>query len=148
MTTILERTEDVRAVRAALDVWAAAMAAKDTGGVLEQLTHDCVQFSLAPPLIAEEDLSGEGLARWFAGWDGPLGFDQHGLVIETGGDIALAHGLTNLRAVARGGERVDLWFRQTLGLRREGGRWRISHSHESVPFYMDGSFKAAVDLRP
>jgi hypothetical protein len=25
---------------------------------------------------------------------------------------------------------------------------KIAHEHESVPFYMDGSFKAAVDLTP
>lgn len=26
--------------------------------------------------------------------------------------------------------------------------WRIVHQHESTPFYMDGSFTAAVDLTP
>jgi hypothetical protein len=26
--------------------------------------------------------------------------------------------------------------------------WKIVHEHESVLFYMDGSFKAAVDLKP
>ena len=24
----------------------------------------------------------------------------------------------------------------------------IVHEHESVPFYMDGSFRAAIDLKP
>jgi ketosteroid isomerase-like protein len=43
---------------------------------------------------------------------------------------------------------TDLWFRLTLGLRSIGGRWKLLHEHESVPFYMDGSYKAAVDLRP
>jgi PhnB protein len=46
------------------------------------------------------------------------------------------------------GEQVDLWFRATVGLRKIGGRWRITHEHESVPFYMDGSYRAAVDLKP
>ena len=27
-------------------------------------------------------------------------------------------------------------------------QWKIMHEHSSVPFYMDGSFKAAVDLKP
>ena len=26
--------------------------------------------------------------------------------------------------------------------------WKITDDHASVPFYMDGSFKAAVDLKP
>lgn len=38
--------------------------------------------------------------------------------------------------------------RVTLCLRRVGSAWMIVHEHESVPFYMDGSFRAAVDLQP
>jgi PhnB protein len=26
--------------------------------------------------------------------------------------------------------------------------WKIAHEHDSVPFYMDGSFKASIDLTP
>jgi PhnB protein len=46
------------------------------------------------------------------------------------------------------GTAVDLWFRGTLVLRRTDGGWKIVHEHESVPFYMDGSFGAAIDLAP
>jgi hypothetical protein len=31
-------------------------------------------------------------------------------------------------------------------LRRVDGRWRIVHDHSSVPFYLDGSYRAAVEL--
>ena len=55
-------------------------------------------------------------------------------------------------AVKRAGidhwEKVDLWVRCTAGLSRRGGAWKITHQHTSVPFLMDGSFKAAVDLKP
>ena len=37
------------------------------------------------------------------------------------------------------GERVDLWFRSTVGLRRTAVGWQITHEHDSMPFYMDGS---------
>ena len=117
--------------------------------MLAHAAPGCVQFTLAPPLVAtEEDLSREGLDAWFSTWDGRLGFDLYDLVVETGGDLALAHGLANLRGTKLDGDEADLWYRLTLGLRREGGRWRISHVHESVPFHMDGSFRAATDLRP
>jgi PhnB protein len=46
------------------------------------------------------------------------------------------------------GEKVDMWLRETFCFRRLGGQWKITHQHESVPFYMDGSYKAAVDLKP
>jgi ketosteroid isomerase-like protein len=38
--------------------------------------------------------------------------------------------------------------RQTLGFRKVAGTWKIAHEHTSVPFYMDGSDTAAVDLEP
>jgi ketosteroid isomerase-like protein len=40
------------------------------------------------------------------------------------------------------------WLRITRTLARMAGDWRITHEHESVPFHMDGSFRAAVDLEP
>jgi ketosteroid isomerase-like protein len=46
------------------------------------------------------------------------------------------------------GDSFDLWFRATVCLRKLGGTWWITHEHKSTPFYMDGSFKAAVDLQP
>ena len=36
----------------------------------------------------------------------------------------------------------------TLGFRKIDDEWTITHEHSSVPFYMDGSFKAAIDLKP
>ena len=42
----------------------------------------------------------------------------------------------------------ELWFRSTVCFRRENGDWRITHVHDSTPFHMDGSFRAALDLKP
>jgi PhnB protein len=33
-------------------------------------------------------------------------------------------------------------------LAKKDGGWKAMHEHLSVPFYMDGSKKAAVDLKP
>jgi PhnB protein len=43
---------------------------------------------------------------------------------------------------------MDIWIRATVCLRRIEGEWKIAHEHTSVPFYMDGSARAAVDLKP
>ena len=40
------------------------------------------------------------------------------------------------------------WIRLTLCFRKIGGVWKVTHEHTSVPFTMDGSLKAAVDLTP
>jgi hypothetical protein len=59
-----------------------------------------------------------------------------------------SHGLTHLTGTKTDGTRVDLWFRSTTGLRRTAAGWQITHEHDSTPFYMDGSDRAATDLRP
>ena len=41
-----------------------------------------------------------------------------------------------------------MWMRSTLAFRRAGGAWKIAHGHSSVPFRMDGSYRAATDLQP
>jgi PhnB protein len=71
---------------------------------------------------------------------GPVGYEIRDLAVTAGGDVAFCHSRTQL-----GGA---LWFRSTLGLRKTGGAWRITHEHNSTPFYMDGSDKAALDLQP
>jgi ketosteroid isomerase-like protein len=69
-------------------------------------------------------------------------------LIEAGDDVAFCHGLTHMTGTKTDGELVDLWFRSTVGLRRTAAGWQITHEHDSTPFYMDGSGRAATDLRP
>ena len=38
--------------------------------------------------------------------------------------------------------------KRTACFRRDRGRWRIAHLHNSVPFAMDGCDKALLDLKP
>jgi PhnB protein len=64
--------------------------------------------------------------------------------VEVAGDLAVAYGLTRMGD----GAAFELWYRTTLVLRETDGRWQVVHAHESTPFLMDGSFRAAVDLTP
>jgi hypothetical protein len=43
---------------------------------------------------------------------------------------------------------TDVWVRVTACRRKINGKGLITHEHVSVPFYMDGSYRAAVDLKP
>jgi ketosteroid isomerase-like protein len=40
-----------------------------------------------------------------------------------------------------------MWFRETVGYRRMGARWKVTHQHSSVPFDMVTG-KPLLDLRP
>ena len=81
-------------------------------------------------------------------WKGPLGYELRDLEIVTGDGVAFSHSLNHLTGTRKGGETSDVWFRSTFGFRKVDGEWKIVHEHESVPFLMDGSDKAALDLKP
>lgn len=134
-------------IHALVEEHAAALRRKDARGVVACHAADPVLFSLAPPLRVDQP-GPEGLDGWFATWDGPIGYEIHDLRIAADGDVGFCHGLARMTGTKTDGVTVDLWFRITLGLRRTAEGWAIVHEHESVPFYMDGSLRAAVDLKP
>lgn len=137
-------------IRAVIDERTAAIRAGDAARAVAVLAHDLVAFELAPPLALGPEAARDeaGLAAWLAAWEGPVEIEIRELHIETGGDVGWSRSLNRLRGTLRGGREVDMWMRSTLAFRREGGAWKIAHGHSSVPFRMDGSFRAATDLKP
>jgi len=109
-----------------------------------------VHFTLAPPLqyAGTRALDREGVQDWFDGFAGEIGYEIRELRITAGGSVGFSHSLNRMTGEKRDGEKVDLWFRHTLGFRKLRGEWKVVHEHESVPFYMDGSGRAALDLEP
>ena len=138
---------DTAQVRTVIDSWLAALRDKDAEGVVRHGAEGIVQFSLAPPLTSDE-AGPYGLKSWFKTWQGPIGYELRELEIVAGDGVAFSHSLNHMTGTRTSGEKTDVWFRSTLGFRKIDGAWKIVHEHESVPFYMDGSLKAAVDLKP
>ncbi len=134
-------------IRAMLEEWANAIRAKDAEGIVSHHAEAFIHFSLAPPLLSTASDT-KGLNAWFDTWEGPLGYEIRDLSFTMGDGVAFCHSLNRLSGTKVGGGKNSVWLRQTLGFRKIGGKWKIAHQHESVPFYMDGSFKAAVDLKP
>ncbi|TCU09922.1 YybH family protein [Rhizobium sullae] len=126
---------------------ASAIGDKNAKDALTYETEDSVEFSLAPPLVYHGK-DEAGLQDWFDTWEGPIGSDVHDAKLTVGGDVAFWSGLLHMTGTKTDGAEVDLWFRQTLGLVKRDGRWLVAHQHASVPFAMDGSERALVDLKP
>ncbi|GAA1076454.1 YybH family protein [Nocardiopsis composta] len=141
---------DEAEIRRLLEERAAAMRAKDVQASLARIAPDVVTYELAPPLRYAGDQARDpgGLQEWYDSFTGPVGIESRDLKVFVGGNVAFCHGLALLTGERAGGEKSRVWFRETVGLRRTGGRWEIVHAHASVPLYMDGSGKAALDLEP
>lgn len=152
MTDISTATVTDAEILAILDERAAAHAARDAQRMIATCTDGAVRYTLAPPLQQGPETpygTPEGLQAWLATFDGPVLIEYRDPVVTADGDVAFVHALTQMTATPAGAPgSFSFWFRSTFGLRRIDGTWRITHQHESTPFHMDGSFRAATDLLP
>jgi ketosteroid isomerase-like protein len=60
--------------------------------------------------------------------------------------VAFSHSLNHVTGENRNGP-VDGWVRVTVGYRKAGGNWLITHEHISMPFDMKTG-KVPTDLKP
>ncbi|WP_166647414.1 YybH family protein [Prosthecobacter fusiformis] len=140
-------TRDESAIRAELEAWSESIRHKDVEGVLSHFADQTVRFFLAPPLETETPLR-DNLESWFRTFNGNLCYEIRQLVVTESAGLACTNSLNRITGTKQDGQKTNLWFRQTLVLRFIEERWRIIHIHESVPFYMDGTYRAAADLQP
>jgi len=139
--------DDLAAIDAILGDRTNALFGKVADLAVKHFADDIVTYSLAPPL-AYVGPSKDNLQAWFGTWDGPISWTMRDLTVDISGDLAVVHGIAHMTGTKTDGAKVDLWFRQTDCFGRIDGVWKITHEHTSVPFHMDGSFKAAVELKP
>jgi ketosteroid isomerase-like protein len=127
-----------------------ATARGDAAGVVAVMADDIVAYDLPPPLEVRGAAAYEasGLEQWFATWDGGVTVALADPTVLVAGDLAVVFGLSRMRGVKRGAGPLDQWSRRTVVLQRRADGWRMVHDHGSFPMLMDGSDKAATDLRP
>lgn len=144
------RISDEREIRALIHNMTNSLRKKNADGVVSAFAENSVMFVLAPPLqfVTGKNSPGRnGVEEWLSTWKGEIGYETRDSHISIGDDVAFCHGLNRLSGSKKDGESVDMWMRETLGLCKIDGEWKITHQHQSVPFYMD-SGKAALDLKP
>jgi uncharacterized protein (TIGR02246 family) len=142
----MNATSDRAQLEALFQRLVAAHAARDADAIVGAYAPDAVIYDLSPPL-GRRGINRDTIAAWLAGWDGPIQIDARDVDLTVSGDMAFSSALNRMRG-RQNGEDQDIWFRTTMCLRKMNGRWQIVHDHSSVPFYMDGSDRAALDLKP
>ena len=143
------KSRDAAQIREMMDLWVKAVRAKDVSGVMFNYAPDILLFDLAPPLSCRgADAYRKNWQEWFTSWQGPIGYEIRDLSITVGDDVAFSHSLNRISGTRTNGETTDVWVRATACLCKINDKWLIVHGHFSVPFYMDGSDKAALDLKP
>jgi uncharacterized protein (TIGR02246 family) len=142
-------TGDEAEIRAIIEDYGEGLRNRDADRCVAHYADDILQFDLAPPLeYRGKETARKHLSEWFKTFSSPIEVEISGLKISAGADTAFAHVLNHISGTSTNGQKNDHWVRVTIGFRKIDGKWLVTHEHVSVPFYMDGSLRAALDLKP
>ena len=126
---------DESEIRALIERWADAVHAGNMDDVLADHADDIVMFDVPPP---EDGVRGIQAYRetWppFFEWQRQgAAFEIVSLEVTAGADVAFAHALLRCGTDEELRKDPANRLRLTIGLRKEGGRWVVSHEHHSFP---------------
>ncbi len=138
-----ERSAEIMAV---LDALKKGLHDRNSEAVMALYAKDAVIYDLDPPLAQTPDEA--HIALWLSSWGGPITRTTRDVAVKFSGNTAVLHGLTHMSAPMHNGEMAAWWMRTTMLIEKHDAGWLIAHEHNSVPFYMDGSSLAALDLVP
>jgi uncharacterized protein (TIGR02246 family) len=124
---------DEQQIRDLIERWATAVHEGDMAAVLADHAPDILMFDVPPP---EQGVRGidayrdtwPGFFEWQA--SGAV-FEIESLVVTAGADVAFASALLRCGTPEELKREPEQRLRLTLGLRKAGGRWTVSHEHHS-----------------
>jgi uncharacterized protein (TIGR02246 family) len=128
-------TDDETRIRTLIERWAAAVHAGDLEAVLADHADGIVMFDVPPP-----DDGVRGIDAYRATWPPFFEWQRQGasfeivdLDVTASDDVAFAHALLRCGMPAELEAEPDRRLRLSIGLRKAGGRWVVTHEHHSFP---------------
>jgi uncharacterized protein (TIGR02246 family) len=128
-------TEDERQIRTLVERWAEAVHAGDMETVLAHHADDIVMFDVPPPYEGVRGI-GDYRETWppFFEWQARgASFEITELEVVASEDVAYAFALLRCGTPEELRANPANRLRLTLGLRKAGGRWVVTHEHHSFP---------------
>jgi uncharacterized protein (TIGR02246 family) len=127
--------DDVTEIRQLIERWADAVHAGDLETVAADHADDIVMFDVPPP---EQGVRGIGAYRdtWppFFEWQRQgASFEIVELDVTAGDDVAFAWALLRCGTPEELERDPGNRLRLTIGLRKDAGRWIVTHEHHSFP---------------
>jgi len=148
LTTPPKSTPQAAEIRALIDNRIAAVRTRDVSVSMPNVAPDILSFDVVNPLqYVGADAQRKRAEQWLASFQGPIGYEIQDLRITASDDVAFSHGLSHVSATKADGGTLDMWWRTTICFRKIGGKWTITHEHNSVPFDVETG-KASLGLKP
>jgi uncharacterized protein (TIGR02246 family) len=122
-------------IRALIERWASAVHNGDLDTVLADHADDIVMFDVPPPYDGVRGLDAyrQTWPPFFEGQAGGALFEIESIDITAGSEVAFAFALLRCGSQQELAENPLLRIRLTVGLRKQQGRWVVTHEHHSFP---------------
>ena len=123
---------DEQAVRSLVEAWALAAHRGDLPTLLLDHDPDIVMFDVPPPEDGVRGIAAyEDTWPGFFRWQENATFDVLSLDVVAGNDVAFAYGLLRCGTPEENAAHPERRLRLTVGLRKRGDRWTVTHEHHS-----------------
>jgi ketosteroid isomerase-like protein len=134
MSTNNNRTTDEAAIRDQVENWARAVRTRNLKGILANHSPEILMFDVPPPLQSKGIEAYQRTWDLFFSWSQDSGvFDISEMNVTTGDEVAFVAALMRCAGTSANGEREELDFRLTIGLRKIADQWIVMHEHHSLP---------------
>jgi uncharacterized protein (TIGR02246 family) len=128
------RKIDEGAIRDLVENWARAVRTKNLDGILSNHSPDMLMFDVPPPIQSKGIEAYRKTWDLFFSWSKASGvFDINEMNITAGNDVAFVTALMRCAGTEANGDKIELEFRLTIGLRKIDGQWIVMHEHHSIP---------------
>jgi uncharacterized protein (TIGR02246 family) len=129
-----QNATDEAQIHALIERWTKAVRDEDRAAIRANHDPDILMFDVPPPFLSR------GLEAYMATWEKffsspekPVTFAFQDVQVTCGQEVAFATALGRCVDIDLNGKREPLEFRLTIGLRKIGGQWRVTHEHHSLP---------------
>jgi len=134
MTASTEKSRNEAEIRELIENWARAVRAKNIDGILANHAPEILMFDVPPPSQSKGIEAYKKTWDFFFAWARDSGvFDIKELDVTAGEEVAFATALMRCAGTEANGDKLELDFRLTVGLRKIDGRWTVTHEHHSIP---------------
>jgi len=135
-------------IRALLKSRSEAVKSKSVDALVAHHAPSVLAYDLLEPLqyVGLEALRSRA-QQWFDGFESAMTYEVRDLKVTADDEVAFCHGLHHVSGIAKGGNKIDMYWRATQCFRCIGGKWMIVHEHSSLPFDMETG-KVSFDLKP
>ena len=123
---------DTAAIRELVENWAAAVRARNLDGILAHHSPDILMFDVPPPIVSRGIEEYRKTWDLFFSWSSGV-FEIREMNVTAGSDVAFVTALMRCAGTEKNGEKTELDFRLTIGLRKIDGQWVVMHEHHSIP---------------